>query len=156
MQVIYTRSLVHIYSEGSLLAAYPRDPRPGRYTTAAEHLCSQHQHYLNRSPEYYLRRARRAGPALVALVEKIFSQDRYPEQLYRTCDGLLALWRKADPEAFTRACCLALEHQNYTWRFIDNVLKNKMTGHPKPEDSKPLPKHRNVRGRDYYQQTLKL
>lgn len=156
VQVIYTRSLVRIYSEGALLTAHPRDPRPGRYTTTAEHLCSQHQHYLKRSPEYYIRRARRAGPALAALVETIFSQDRYPEQLYRTCDGLLNLSRKADPEAFTRACRLALEHQNYSWGFIDNVLKNKMTGHPEPDDSKQLPKHGNVRGRDYYQQTLKL
>lgn len=156
VQVIYTRSLVRIYSEGSLLAAHPRDPRPGRYTTAAEHLCSQHQHYLNRSPEYYLRRARKAGPALATLVEQIFSQNRYPEQLYRTCDGLLALARKTDPEVFARACRLALEHQNYTWRFIDNVLKNKMTDLIDLNDSKPLPKHGNVRGRDYYQQTLKL
>jgi hypothetical protein len=156
VQVIYTRSLVRIYSEGALLTAHPRDPRPGRYTTRAEHLCSQHQHYLKRSPEYYLRRARSGGPALAALFEKIFSQDRYPEQLYRSCDGLLALSRKADPEAFTRACRLALEHQNYSWRFIDNVLKNKMTDHHEPDDSKQLPKHGNLRGRDYYQQTLKL
>ena len=156
VEVIYTRSLVRIYHEGALLTAHPRDPRPGRYTTSAEHLCSQHQHYLKRSPEYYLGRARKGGPELARLFKKIFSQDRYPEQLYRSCDGLLALSRKTDPETFARACRLALEHENYSWRFIDNVLKNKMTGHSEPDDSNQLPKHDNLRGRDYYQQTLKL
>lgn len=156
VQVIYTRSVVRIYHEGTLLTAHPRDPRPGRYSTTPEHLCSQHQHYLQRSPEYYLRRARTVGPALAALFERIFSQDRYPEQLYRSCDGLLALARKTDPEVFARACHLALEHQNYSYRFIDNLLKNNMTAHQEPTESKQLPKHGNVRGRDYYQQTLKL
>jgi len=156
VQVIYTRSLVRIYSEGTLLAAHPRDMRPGRYSTTPEHLCSQHQHYLQRSPEYYIRRARAGGSALARLFEAIFAQDRYPEQLYRSCDGLLALGKKTDPEVFARACGIALEHQNYSWRFIDNLVKNNMTAHQDPPLYKQLPKHGNVRGRDYYQQTLKI
>lgn len=156
VQVVYTRSLVRIYSDGTLLAAHPRDLRTGRYSTIPEHLCSEHQHYLQRSPEYYLGRARTGGPALYALFEAIFAQDRYPEQLYRSCDGLLALGRKTDPEVFARACGIALEHQNYSWRFIDTLVKNNMTSYQDSPDSKQLPKHGNVRGRDYYQQTLKL
>lgn len=156
VQVIYTRSLVRIYSEGTLLGAHPRDIRPRRYSTNPEHLCSQHQQYLQRSPEYYLRRALASGPALARLFEAIFAQDRYPEQLYRSCDGLLALGKKTDPEVFARACGIAVEHQNYSWRFIDTLVKNNMTSHQDSPVSKQLPKHGNVRGRDYYQQTLNI
>src|SRR5690606_1698464 len=60
--VIYTRTLVRIYCEGTLLAVHPRDLRPGRYSTKPEHLCKQHQHYLQRSPEFYLGKARRVTP----------------------------------------------------------------------------------------------
>lgn len=156
VQVIYTRSLVRMYWEGTLIASHPRDPRQGRYTTTAEHLCSQHQHYLKRSPEYYLRRAGKVSATLRELFDRIFARDRYPEQLYRTCDGLLSLARKTDPEAFSRACRIALEHQQYSWQFIDNLLKNNMTNQAEPDNSNQLPKHDNVRGKEYYQQTLNL
>lgn len=154
VQVIYTRSLVRIFADGLQLAAHPRDTRPGRYTTTREHLCSEHQHYLKRSPDYYLNRALRTSGVLHELFEHIFDQDRYPETLYKTCDGLLALSRKTDPSTFARACKLAIEHENYSYKFIDNLLKNNMTGHQESPSPKKLPKHGNVRGAEYFQQTF--
>src|SRR5690606_41143042 len=61
------------------------------YTSTKEHLSSQNQAWLNRSPEYYLERAKHKSDELYQLFELIFQQDRYPETLYRTCDGLLRL-----------------------------------------------------------------
>ena len=71
-------------------------------------------------------------------------------------DGVPALAKNTDPKVFAKACSIALEHQNYSWRFIDNLVKNNMTAHQDPPLSKQLPKHGNVRGRDYYQQTFTL
>lgn len=153
VQVVYTRSLVRIFGEGQLLAAHPRDTRPGRYSTTAEHLCSEHQHYLKRSPDYYLQRALKTSAVLHQLFEHIFDQDRYPETLYKTCDGILALSRKADPSSFTQACKLAIEYENYSYKFIDNLLKNNMADHQEPPNSKKLPRHGNVRGAEYFQKT---
>lgn len=160
VKVIYTRSLVSIYGQGKRLAMHARDYTPGRYTTAEEHLCSAHQHYLDRSPAYYLRKARSGCGELYRLFELMFDQnDRYPEQLYNSCDGLLALQRKSDPSEFARACAIATRHGQYSYRFIRNLLANHMTGHKDTMQAKPLPKHSNVRGKDYYakqQTTLKL
>jgi hypothetical protein len=49
---------------------------------------------------------------------------------------------------------MAIEHQNFTYTFIKNILENKMTGEPvvaKP--TQPLPSHQNIRGKEYYTQS---
>jgi transposase len=152
VKFIFTRSMVYIYAKGEQIAVHRRSFSKGRYTTVKEHLCSHHQHYLDRSPEYYIKRARRYSPVLGELAEYIFSQDKYPEQLYRSCDGLFSLRRKTDPEVFEKACTMAIEYENYSYGFILNILKNNMTGQITTEEiENPLPEHKNVRGAKYFE-----
>ena len=149
-KVIYTRSMVYIYVNGEQVAVHVRDYKPGGYTTVKEHLCSAHQHYLDRSPDYYMDRAKSKSDELYQFMVLMFAQNRHPEQLYRTCDGLLSLQRKTDQEDFHKACLMAIEHQNYSYRFIVNILTNKMTGQPETKEKKPLPDHENLRKKEYY------
>ena len=151
VKVVYTRSMVHVFADGQQVAAHPRDPSPGRYTTEVEHLCSHHRHYLARSPDYYIQKAKACSSALHQLVEKIFASPKPPELMYRTCDGLLSLQRKTDAATFNRACEMALAHEKYTYGFVKNLIENKMTQCEEVEPEKPLPKHGNIRGKDYYQ-----
>lgn len=150
VKVIFTRTLVHIYAKGEQIALHLRSANAGRYTTDKAHLCSQHQHYLDRSPDYYIGKASQYTPMLSQLFELIFSQDKYPEQLYRTCDGLLRISRNTDKMQLEAACKIAMEYQNYTYGFISNLLSNKMTQHPHTPASKPLPQHNNIRGKNYF------
>ncbi len=152
VKVIYTRSMVYIFSKGQQVAVHIRNFHQGGYSTHKDHLCSQHQHYKDRSPEYYLRQATKKSAVLYELVSRIFQQNRYPEQLYRTCDGLFGLQRKTEPERFQKACQMAIEHQNYSYAFVMNVLENKMTEVQTDIPDQPLPKHDNLRGKEYYQQ----
>ena len=152
-KVIYTRSMVHIYVRGDQVAVHPRDYRPGKYTTDPDHLCSQHQHYLDRSPEYYIRQAGKKSQVLARLVTLIFEQDKHPEVLYRSCDGLMSLQRKTDPQVFEKACQIAIDNQIYVYGFISNIITNKMTENTLEEKHKPLPNHDNIRGREYFKQT---
>jgi hypothetical protein len=62
------------------------------------------------------------------------------------------LQRKTEVEVFSKACRIAIDYQNYSYRFVANILKNKMTDEPEAAPSKPLPVHKNTRGRDYYTQ----
>lgn len=153
VKVIYTRSMVRIYAKGEQIALHVRDYKPGGYTTDKEHLCSAHQHYMDRSPDYYLNKAKLKSDELYQLIGLMFAQNRHPEQLYRSCDGLLNLQRKTDPKDFQKACLMAIQHQNYSYRFILNILTNKMTNVPETKQEKPLPNHENLRGREYYEQT---
>jgi transposase len=156
VKVIYTRSMVYIFSKGKQVAVHIRSYQQGRYTTDKDHLCSQHQHYLDRSPQYYLRQAEKKSKVLHRLISLIFTQNRYPEQLYKTCDGLFGLQRKTEPDRFDKACQMAIDHQNYTYTFMKNVLENKMTEGQTELPDKPLPKHGNLRGKEHYQKQLQL
>jgi len=152
VKVIYTRTMVHIYAKGQQVALHVRDGKPGEYTSVKEHLCSAHQHYNDRSPSYYLDKAKSKSEVFYQLVELVFKQNRHPEQLYRTCDGFMSLQRKTEADVFSKACLIAIEYQNYSYKFVLNILKNKMTDEPEATPGKSLPVHENIRGRDYYTQ----
>ncbi len=155
VKVILTRSMVRIYSKGKLVASHIRSYQRGKYTTVKEHLCSHHQHYLSRSPEYYKKKARARSQTLFHLFELVFVQDKHPEQLYKSCDGLLAIGRKTEKEVFEKACKIAIDHQNYSYSFVRNIITNKMTDQvPEAPPDNPLPKHGNIRGKEYYIQSI--
>jgi hypothetical protein len=145
--------MVHIYAKNQQIALHIRNYSPGGYTTVKEHLCSAHRHYMDRSPEYYLDKSKSKSETLYWLLEHLFAQNRHPEQLYRTCDGLLNLQRKTDPKIFDKACQIAIDQQTYTYVVVLNIIKHKMTEESKIKPSQPLPTHQNIRGKEYYTQT---
>ena len=150
--VIYTRSLVQIYSNGQSIASHRRSVGFG-YTTIKEHLCSSHRHYKDRSPEYYIQTAEKRSVVLAKLFQQIFEQAQIPETVFKRCDGLLSLQRKTDPAVFERACQLAMEHDQLSYKFVQKVIENKtfMQNETDMQDnSKPLPKHDNIRGKQYF------
>lgn len=153
-KVIYTRSMVHIYARGKQVAVHIRSYTPGGYTTVKEHLSSHHRHYLDRSPDYYIDKAKDRSHELYLLTQLIFNQPKPPEQLYRTCDGLLRLQKAAPVAAFARACEIAIECRNFSYKFVERILKNKMEDQQdSPPKEQPLPIHTNIRGKEYYTQT---
>lgn len=156
LKVIYTRSIVRIFLNHNLIAVHKRSFVKGGYTTDKNHLCSTHQHYNNRSPKYYKDKAYKLSNSLGQLVELVFSQNRYPEHLYRGCDGLFSLQRNTDPDTFDKACQIAIEHQNYNYFFVQNIIKNKMAQATENKTNRPLPKHNNIRGKEYYNSQLPI
>ncbi len=152
VKVIYTRAIVRVYAKGEQIALHVRDYKQGGYTTDKEHLCSSHRHYLDRSPSYYIEKARSRSEILCRLLTLLFDQKRYPEQLYRTCDGLFSLYRRTDEKIFERACAIAIENQKLSYAFVVNIIKNKTTEEVQKADERPLPSHQNTRGKQYYAQ----
>ncbi len=151
-KVIYTKNLVRIYCEGKQVAVHPRQSGQGTYTSQSDHLCSQHQHYLKRSPDYYLARSKSRSHQMYQLFERIFKQKKHPEQLYGTCDGILNLYKKADHKKVNKACQIALDHKNYSYQFILNILRNNMLEPEVPAEERITPTHQNIRGQQYFEQ----
>lgn len=149
-KVIYTRSIVRIYVQGECVAVHPRNPTQAAYSTNKDHLCSTHRHYLNRSPGYYKRRAKQCSEELQSFIHLLFEQNRPPEQLYKTCDGLLSLYRKTNKDKFNKACAIAIAHEKYSYRFILKLINNKMLDESEDAYAKNLPQHDNIRGQAYY------
>ncbi len=153
-KVIYTRTLVSIYVEGEKVATHIRSYFRGRYTTVEDHLCSTHKHYLRRSPEYYLNKAKDISEGFHQFISVLFSLKRYPEHCYRTCDGLFRLQRNSDPVKFNKACKTAMEYEQYNYKFIENIVKNNIEIEEVPD--KKLPTHSNVRGNEYFNKQVKF
>jgi transposase len=114
VKVIYTSKRVHIYAKGNQVAVHLRSLRTAFYSTDPSHLCSQHQHYRDRSPAYYINRAQQINNSFGQIVEELFKQNRYPEQLYRTCDGMIHLARHTNADIFEKVCQTALKHRVFT------------------------------------------
>ena len=150
VKVIYTRSLVKIYTKTTLIATHIRIFKKGGYTTQKQHLCSTHQYYKQRSPAYYIQRAYRHSETLYQYIDALFRQDKYPEQLYRSCDGILNLSRKTDYKTFTNACNIALKNNNYSYKFLKHILENNMSHTTDQDNDTLLPKHNNIRGASSY------
>jgi len=150
VKMIYTRTMVYIYSKNERIATHIRSYHAGGYSTTKEHLCSAHQHYIDRSPEYYIQKAKGKSKELHELLELLFKQNRLPEQLYKSCDGLFSLHRKTNTQTFNKACQMAIDNKTYTYRFISNILKNKMTNQEESNQNKHLPDHNNLRGSKYF------
>ncbi|MFT4092099.1 MAG: IS21 family transposase [Niabella sp.] len=119
VQIIYTRTLVCIYKDGACIATHQHASGQG-YTTAIEHFASSHQHYMRRSPAYYIGKAHQKSVALTRLVERIFKVEKIPELAFRNCDALLSLQRKTDPLIFEKACNIAYDNDLMSYKRLWN------------------------------------
>lgn len=151
-RVIYTRSIVRIFGDkGMLIATHPRSFKKSGYTTQKEHLCSTHQYYKQRSPTYYMQRGYRHSETLYQYISALFEQDKYPEQLYRVCEGVLKLSKQTDKREFIKACKIAMQSDNHSYGFLKRILENKMVGATDDDACEaPLPEHHNIRGANFY------
>jgi hypothetical protein len=120
------------------------------YTTVTGHLCSAHQHYNQRNPDYYIQMARKKSAALAEIMTSIFNSPKPPEVFYKTCDGLLSLCRKTEPARFEKACRIALETGKFSYRFIKSLIEGKsLIMETEEHKSLPAPQD-NIRGKQYY------
>lgn len=154
VKVIYTKNRVHIYSKGEQIAAHLRSYKEAHYTLDENHLASKHKHYRDRSPQYYIQKAGKINSFFKELIEHSFQQEKHPERLYRSCEGLLRLARSTNDELLGKACQIALKHKTYNFYFLKNLIDNKMVDQDLSISTKPLPKHGNLRGNSYYQQSI--
>ena len=149
VQVIYTRNIVKVFCRNVLVATHLRSIGYG-HTCVPEHLCSTHRHYNDRSPAYYIAKAKEKSKVLAELITALFTGPKTPEVYYKTCDGLLSLYRKTDAVVFEKACEIALSEGVYSYRFVKSIIENKSLPMER-ETYKSLPApDRNIRGKQYY------
>lgn len=156
-RVIYTRTLVKIFVDGTQVATHPRIHGFG-YTKLDNHLASNSKAVLDRSPAYYQQKAGKSSPALQTLITDMFDdalrRSVPPEFRYKTCDLMLHLQRVTPGAVFEQACLLAIENHSYNGKFLQSVIANiseamkEQEGFPK--DNPTPTNHENMRGTGYY------
>lgn len=150
--VAYTRSLVKIYVEGTLVATHRRDYAKGKYTIVEEHLASNSREYRALTPAKYIERADRVLKVLGDVMRHIFTSSTMPPKThYRTCDGLLNLQRSSDPLIFRTACETALKYGRCNYGFIRMLVESRCAGVAQAEPTQfGPPEHENIRGKSQF------
>jgi transposase len=152
VKLVYTRSLVKIYHRGERIATHIRRQGFG-HSIQEDHLAPHSRMHHKRSAGWYMERAGEKSTLLRDFVEKIFSSSpQPPEFFYKRCEGLMRLARVTPTDDLEQACRIAIENDQYTYTFMERVLRNlKMISDVDLTRKNPVPdNHENIRGAEYY------
>jgi len=147
-----TQRTVEVFHRGKRVAAHARRYGGPRHGTHTEHMPSAHRRYAEWTPERLQRDARSIGPATEALIIAVMARRPHPEQGFRTCLGILRLFRGLEAARVEAASNRAVEIGALSYASVASILKhrlNQTASSPGPTDDAPL-MHENIRGSGYY------
>jgi transposase len=140
---------VEVFRAGRRVAAHPR--AASGTATLSDHMPAGHRHYAEWSAEHFLSRARQFGPSTEALIAAILADRRHPEQGYRSCQGVLKLFRGANEERAEAVSARALAIGALGGRSIASILENNLDRQPAAPTAEAAPlMHANIRGSRYF------
>lgn len=149
VKIAYNSHEVRIYLKGNQIAYHLRDYARFKYTTVPDHLPSTHRAYSEWNGEKFIKMAADISVDVKAYIEMILARKEYPEQLYKSCMGVLALGKRHGNDRLIDACRLGLKVGAVNYTFIKNTLNNR-TERLWMEDAveTALPEHGNIRGKE--------
>jgi transposase len=151
VEVRATSTTVEIFHKGQRVASHIRSNDLRKYKTCSSHMPSEHQRRCQEwSPERFMRWAGKIGQATRTVITHLLGSRRHPEQTYRTCIGILKLSDKYSEERLEAACSRAADYELYSYRNIQNILKNGMEKAETQRTAKASANHKYVRGSKYY------
>ncbi len=152
VKLLYSSRQVEIYYKYNRIAVHKRIKSSYHYTTEKQHLASTHKFMTEWTPERFINWAGNIDPNVKTLISHILQKKQHPEQAYKSCMGVLSLEKKVGKERLINACKRALDYNIYNYKIVLNILEKGLDNMPdEPLNHKDLPKHQNIRGKDYYQ-----
>ena len=150
--VLYSQSQVDIYFGYEHIASHKRNRRPYLFTTIMDHMASKHQYQADWNPQKFIERARSIGADTERYITEILNRRPYPEQAYKTCQGILNYAFKVGNDRLNAACARAHYYGDYSYKTIVAILDKRLDRVPLESEDDPslLPPHDNIRGDNYY------
>lgn len=151
--VYYDSESVEIYYRYERIAIHKRDRTPHAFTTQEEHLLAKNRGVNNWNIDKYLDRGKEVGEETLDYMHKIIENSSHQESAFKACMGIINLRKGFNDQRINNACKRAENFKDYSYRTIENILKMGLDGVKEDDEdntSKPLPKHDNIRGKDYY------
>jgi len=142
---------VEVFHRGKRVAAHTRRYGGPRHGTQPDHMPSAHRRYAEWNPERFRRQARDIGPNTEALVVAVLARRPHPEQGFRTCLGVLRLFRGIEAARAEAVCARAIEIGALSYASVVSILKHKLDRRASPQaaDGTPI-LHANIRGSRYF------
>ena len=148
VDVVMSDKLVKIYHQGECVATHTITG--ARYHTQADHMPSSHRAYLEGlNPEKLLERASKMGHEILQTIQLVLNRGSYPEQNYKTCNGILALANSYGHQRLQACCHHAMSVEKVSYTYIASLCKNKHfdpSATHKPEEASKTGHHINTRG----------
>jgi transposase len=139
-----------VFHRAKRVAAHQRRYGGRRHGTDPDHMPSAHRRYAAWSPARFQRWARSIGANTEALVIAVLANRPHPEQGFRTCLGVLRLFRGIDPARAEAVAARALAIGALTYKSVASILKNKLDRAPPAAESSTVIEHQNLRGPGYF------
>jgi transposase len=151
VDVRVTERMIEIFHRGQRVGLHERRYMGARHGTAPEHMPSAHRRYAAWTPDRFRRWAATIGPHTEGLIVAVLAARRHPEQGFRTCLGLLKLYRGVEAAKAEAVSARALEIGAFNCKSVAALLagKSRASG---SRDGTPttLLDHENLRGPGYY------
>jgi hypothetical protein len=114
-----------------------------------DHLPSTHRAYSEWNGDKFIKMAADISVDVKAYIEMILARKEYPEQLYKSCMGVLSLGKRHGYDRLIDACKLGLKVGAVNYTFIKNTLNNRTERLWMEETvESSLPEHGNIRGKE--------
>jgi len=152
-----TGNAVEILFKNKRLLTHVRSYKKYGYTTLPEHLPERHRQYQEWKPSRIVSWAATIGPWTKKAVIQIIETRPHPEQGYRQCLGILRLAQFCGGIRMENACARAFSFNAVSYGKIKSILDKGLENTPnsqKREYPQKIIQHQNLRGSDYYQQSL--
>ena len=146
-----TVGTIEVFHHGQRVASHARRYGGPRHGTLPDHMPSAHRRYAEWTPERFVRQARDIGPNTEALILAILARRPHPEQGFRSCLGVLRLFRGLEAVRAEAVSNRAVEVGALTYASVASILKYRLDRSTPSQtvDEAPL-LHGNIRGSGYF------
>jgi transposase len=143
--------IIEIFHQGKRVAVHQRRHGGPKHGTDPEHMPSAHRRYAEWTPERFRRWGAAIGPNTEGLVIAILARRPHPEQGFRTCLGVLRLFKDLDQTRAEAVAARAVAYEAFTYKSIASIIANKLdratTAVSEPQ---AVMTHGNLRGAKYF------
>ena len=154
--VFYTSQHIEVYLYYRLIAKHARSYQGFGFTTQKEHIPTAQRLSLEEEPTPYLKQAGEIDQIVKNCLESVIDQKKPLLQACKSCRGILSFERKVGKQRLIAACSYASKLGTYNYRAIADILTKGLDRIDITEEvePKPIPKHENIRGKEYYERNL--
>ena len=151
VDVRITARTIELFHRGQRGAAHQRRWGGPRHGTDPDHMPSAHRRYAEWTPERFRRWAGKIGPNTEGLIVAVLAHRPHPEQGFRTCLGILRLYRGIDPARAEAVSARAVEIGALTYKSVASIITHKLDKkNPHGAGQSTLFDHQNLRGPRYF------
>jgi transposase len=144
-----TARMVEIFHRGKRVAVHERRYGGRRHGTDPDHMPSSHRRYAEWTPERFRRWGGSIGPETERLVIAILANRPHPEQGFRTCLGVLRLFKDIERARAETVAARAVAIGALTYKSIASIIANKLE-RAQAAEAPAVIAHANLRGSDYF------